>query len=100
MGDAVWKVLAMASGLVGARAAAKAINGTWHAATGGEPPKNPADPDVSWKEAIGFAILSGAIAGVARTIAQKQAADFYIKSAGKPPKALMADALKGEAKAK
>lgn len=100
MGDKVWKVLALVSGLVGAKAATTAINGTWHAATGGEPPKNPADPDISWKEAVGFAIVSGAIAALARTIAQKQAADFYIKSAGHPPKALQADNLKGSAKAK
>ncbi|WP_018157297.1 DUF4235 domain-containing protein [Demetria terragena] len=100
MGDAVWKVMAIAAGLVGAKAAKKAIDSTWNAATGNGPPTNPADPDISWKEAVGFAIVSGAIAGVARTIAQKQAADFYIKSAGKPPKALQADSLKGEAKVK
>lgn len=100
MGDAAWKVMALAAGLLGARAAKGAINSTWGALAGNEPPSNPADPDVSWKEAIGFAIVSGAIAGVARTMAQKQAADLYIKSAGKPPKALQADALKGEAKAK
>lgn len=100
MGDAVWKVLAMTSGIVGGKAAAKAINGTWSAAMGTEPPKNPADPDISWKQAVGFAIVSGAIAGLARTVAQKQAADFYIKTAGHRPKALQADNLEGAAKAK
>lgn len=100
MGDAVWKVMAMASGIVGAKAATKAINSTWNAAMGSEPPSNPADPDISWKEAVAFAVVSGAIAGLARTIAQKQAADLYIKSAGQRPKALQADTLQGKAKAK
>nr|WP_289231568.1 DUF4235 domain-containing protein [Barrientosiimonas endolithica] len=62
-------------------------------------PANPADPDVSWKEAAVFAIVSGAIMGVARMVAQKQAAHFYTKSAGHPPEALKAD-LQGKAKAK
>lgn len=100
MGDAVWKVMAMASGILGARAATKAINTTWNTAMGSEPPSNPADPDITWKEAITFALISGAIAGLARTAAQKQAADFYIKSAGHRPTALKADSLKGTAKAK
>lgn len=99
MGNAVWKVLAIVSGVVGARVAKAASDGTWKAATGGKPPANPADPDVSWKEAAVFAIVSGAIMGVARMVAQKQAAHFYTKSAGHPPEALKAD-LQGKGKAK
>ena len=66
MGNAVWKVLAIVSGVVGARVAKAASDGTWKAATGGKPPANPADPDVSWKEAAVFAIVSGAIMGAAQ----------------------------------
>lgn len=92
MGNAVWKVMALASGLIGAKVAKAASDGTWKAATGSQPPVNPADPDVEWKEAVGFAIVSGAIVGVIRMVAQKQAANVYTKSAGHRPEALKADA--------
>lgn len=91
MGNAMWKVLAIVSGLVGAKVAKAATDGTWKAATGGTPPQNPADPDVGWKEAAAFAVVSGGIMAIARMVAQKQAAHFYTKSAGHPPAALKAD---------
>lgn len=97
MGNAAWKALAIGSGLVGARLAKVATDGTWKAATGTKPPQNPADPDVSWKEAVGFAIVSGSIMAVVRMLAQKQAAKVYTKTAGHPPAALKLD---GQAKAK
>lgn len=94
MGNAVWKVLAIVSGLVGARVAKAATEGSWKAATGTTPPQNPADPDVSWKEAIAFAAVSGSIMALARMMSQKQAAKFYAKSAGHAPAALKADGNK------
>lgn len=91
MGNAAWKVLSIVAGVVGARVAKAATDGTWKAATGNKPPQNPHDPDVSWKEAAAFALVSGSIMAISRMLAQKQAAAFYTKSAGHPPNALKAD---------
>ena len=49
---------------------------------------NPEDPEVTWKEAIGWAVASGAIVGVARLLATRKAAAYYRKSAGHEPKGL------------
>ncbi|MDE9364886.1 DUF4235 domain-containing protein [Luteipulveratus sp. YIM 133132] len=91
MGNALWKIVAIGSGLVAARAAKAATDGTWKAATGGPPPQNPADPDTGWKEAAAFALVSGAIMGIARTAAHKQAAKVWVRSTGHLPGPLQPD---------
>ena len=64
------------------------VTSGWTAATGKEPPANPEDPEVSWPEAVGWAVASGALIGVARLVATRKAAAYYTKSAGHPPKRL------------
>ena len=64
----------MAAGLVGhghcRRAAGlvakHAIEISWRKATGKEPPANPESPETTWTEAVGFAVLSGVVLGIAR----------------------------------
>jgi hypothetical protein len=43
---------------------------------------------VEWKEALAFAMFSGAVVGLARLLTTKKAADFYNRSAGHLPKDL------------
>lgn len=90
MGNAAWKVLALGSGLIATRVAKGVTEGSWKAATGGQTPNNPADPDVEWKEAIVFAVVSGSIMALAKMVANKQAANFYTKTTGQLPKSLQA----------
>lgn len=92
MGNAAWKVMAVASSVLAGKVAKAATDGTWKAATGSRPPENPAADDVSWKEAAVFALVSGALMGIARMVAQKQAANVYTKTAGHPPAALSGSA--------
>lgn len=48
-------------------AAKKAMDATWKVGSGGkEPPTDPADPDVEIREAVVWAVLSGAAISVAR----------------------------------
>lgn len=47
-------------------AARKATGKGYHAITRSDPPRNPAHPDVEWKEAIVWTVTSGMIAGLAR----------------------------------
>jgi hypothetical protein len=84
----VWKVLGTGAAIGAAVVAKKLLASGWTAATGEEPPANPEDPGVSWPKAIGWAVASGAVIGVARLLATRKAAAYYTKSAGHPPKGL------------
>ncbi|MFK5582824.1 DUF4235 domain-containing protein [Serinicoccus sp. LYQ131] len=72
MGNIVAK-LATTAAVVGASFIAnKLTNGTWKFVTGRDSPENPEDPDIDFKEAVAFAVLSGVIVGLARLIANRQ----------------------------
>lgn len=87
----LWKVLATVSALAAAAAADKALNTIWKRATGDVPPSVPEDPETTWAEAAGWALLSGAVIGLSRMVATRQAAKYYVKSTGELPKALQRD---------
>jgi len=86
MGNAVWKVMAMGSAIGASMVARKLTDGSWKFIRGDEPPKNPEDPDTDWPEAIAFALLSGAIVGLSRLVASREAAAIYKKSTGHLPR--------------
>jgi hypothetical protein len=86
-----WSVFSLASALGAAAVAKKALNTTWRATTGKNPPANPADPDVAMKEAIAWAALSGTLVALARMLATRKAAGYYAKSTGHLPPGLQAD---------
>jgi hypothetical protein len=88
VGALVWKVLGTSGAIGAAFVARKLLTSGWTAATGKEPPANPEDPRVSWPEAVGWAVASGAVIEVARLLATRKAAAYYTKSAGHPPKGL------------
>jgi hypothetical protein len=51
----------------------KVLDGTWKAATGNQPPTHAEDPDLTWREAVTWALLSGAVVGVAQLVAARGA---------------------------
>lgn len=87
----VWSVFALASSLGAAAVAKKGLNTAWKAATGKNPPANPADPDVEMREAVMWAVASGTLIALARMLAQRRAAGYYVKSTGKLPPGLEHD---------
>ena len=87
----LWTVFSLVSALGAAAAAKKVLNSGWKAATGKQPPENPADPDVSIGEAVLWASITGATVALARMIAQRRAADYYTRSAGHLPPQLQKD---------
>ncbi len=87
----VWGVFALASSLGAAQVAKKGLNTSWKAATGKNPPDNPADPDVEMREAVMWAVASGTIIALARMLAQRRAAGYYLRSTGKLPPGLGKD---------
>ncbi|MCW2814963.1 MAG: hypothetical protein JWN84_2418 [Nocardioides sp.] len=87
----VWSVFSLVSALGAAALAKKGINATWKTATRKKPPENPADPDVELREAIAWAVFSGAFVGLARMLAQRRAASYYARSTGHLPPGLHRD---------
>lgn len=51
----------------------KLLDGTWTAATGNKPPTSAEDPELTWSEALAWAVLSGAVIGVAQLVAARGA---------------------------
>jgi hypothetical protein len=94
-GSKVWSVFSLVSALGAAAVAKKAINKSWRTATGKNPPENPADPDVDVWEAVLWAAVSGTFVALARMLAQRKAATYYLKSKGElPPQLQKGDKVK------
>ena len=87
----IWSVFSLISALGAAAIAKKGLNASWTAATGKNPPANPADPDVEMREAVAWAVASGTFVGLARMLAQRRAAGYYLRSTGKLPPGLEKD---------
>ncbi|MFL6108932.1 MAG: DUF4235 domain-containing protein [Marmoricola sp.] len=81
----VWSVFSLVAALLAATVVRKGLNATWKAATGKEPPANPADPQVAMAEALLWAAVSGTLVAVARMLATRRAANYYARSTGKLP---------------
>jgi hypothetical protein len=75
-----YKAIATVAALIGALVARKSLALGWKIATGKEPPANPEHPAVAWPEAISWAVVSGAVVGLARLAAQKKVAASWHKS--------------------
>ena len=90
-----WTVLSLVAALLGASLAKKFLTTSWRAATGKQPPANPADPDVDVWEAVLWAAASGTAVGIARMLAQRRAARYYARSTGKLPPSLQPDDQRG-----
>lgn len=88
----VWSVFSLVAALGAAALAKKGLDTTWKAATGKNPPENPADPDVNLWEAVTWAAVSGTLVALARMLAQRRAAGYYAKSTGELPPPLRKDA--------
>ncbi len=86
-----WSVFSLAAALVAAAIAKKGLTTSWKAATGKNPPANPADPDVDVWEAVMWATVSGTAVGLARMLATRRAAIYYAKSTGHLPPNLQKD---------
>ena len=87
----VWSAFSLVSALGSAAVAKKALDGGWKAATGKQPPANPADPDVDLWEAVAWAAASGTFVALAKMFAQRRAAGYYLKSTGELPPGLRKD---------
>jgi hypothetical protein len=86
--DKVWNAMAGAVAVGAVRASTPLIERGWRMATGSEPPENPAREDVTWRDAILWALITGAVFGIVRLVAQRSAAGAWKKARGQYPAAL------------
>lgn len=84
-GSKLWSVFSLGAALGAAALAKMALNTSWKAATGKNPPTNPADLDVDVWEAVAWATVSGSFVALARMFASRRAATYYAKSTGQLP---------------
>lgn len=73
-GDGMNKAVATAAAFGAASITRKALGMGWKRVTGKEPPTDPQDPQYGIGEALGWAIVIGAVMGVARVLAFRAAA--------------------------
>ena len=80
-----WRLMGGLAAILAGLAARKLLVTSWRVTTGTNPPANPAQPGTRWREAIPFALASGAAMGLARMLATRKAAGYYQKSTGHLP---------------
>ncbi len=87
-GERSWKLIGTVLAVGAGIAMKKALGFGWERATGHVPPSNPEDPEVTWQEALAWALASGAAIGVARMLMARQTANYWKRSTGKLPPGL------------
>lgn len=83
-----WSLVGGVSAAGGGAVAKKLLHRTWKAVTGKEPPANPEHPSTTWAEAVAYALLSGALMGLARLLARRLAAGAWERRTGALPPGL------------
>ncbi|WP_182868252.1 DUF4235 domain-containing protein [Stieleria mannarensis] len=70
-------VVAFAAATAATLITREALEAVWRKSVGQPPPKNPASHTVSWKEALLWGALSGAVIGAARIASRRTASGVY-----------------------
>ena len=79
-----YRSLAGVAGIVSAFAARQLVSALWRGEA--DPPLNPADRRISWKDALTWAVSAGIGAGVARLVAMRvTAAGWELATGDTPP---------------
>lgn len=72
-----WRITSTVAPMVASAAVTKLIDTVWDKVTGHKPPVDPDEPDVDLREVLVFALVSGALIGLARQLALRQASRWY-----------------------
>ncbi len=80
-----WRMLGTGAAMGAGLLTAKALDATWKTATGRTAPDRVDNPDLSTRDALLWAALSGVAISVAKTYATRRAATYWVKSTGRLP---------------
>ena len=83
MGKLAWKILGTGGPILAGIVATKLVNVVW--AKAGQDEVDPKNPDAPALKALTYAAVMGLAVGAARTITERQAAQYYRRSAGHLP---------------
>ena len=84
-GKRTWKLYDKAATAFAGIACARAVDVVWRTAVGRTAPKDPANPELSWREAATWVALSAASMQLAKVFATRKAADYWVRSTGHLP---------------
>lgn len=84
---ATWKLIDRTSTIAAGIVATQAATLIWRAATGKKPPNEDAsrDPAMATREAVAWAVLAGASAGLIKVVLNRQAVSYWVRSTGELP---------------
>ncbi len=88
--EKVWNWVAAGAAVGAVSASRPLIEQGWRLAFRSEPPGNPAHQDVAWRDAILWAVITGALVGLIRLVAQRLAAGAWQRLTGRYPESLAA----------
>lgn len=83
--NVAWKVVATGGAFAATFLTKKIVGGAWKAATGGDPPEHPENPDTTWTQAVAWAMITGAVAGAIRLVIARNAAVGWRSATGALP---------------
>lgn len=81
----LWNAVAALAAFASAWAARKTATMLWTRVSDAEAPINPADRSVGWSEAIGWAVVAGIAAGMARVVGRRGAVAAWEAATGETP---------------
>ncbi len=81
----VWKLAVGGAGLLSATLVKKAVSAAWRGGAKGDPPNDPTDPLIPWKDALIWTVASAVGIAVAQLVAQRGADAGWRKMTGHPP---------------
>jgi hypothetical protein len=86
--DKVWNAVASGAAIGAVVMSKPVLERSWRVVFRSDPPGNPAHHDVAWRDALLWALLTGALVGVIRLVAQRAAAGAWYRVTGDYPEAL------------
>ena len=84
-GKRLWKVYSKGSTVLAGVIALRLTETTWRLATSRKAPNDPEHPDVSAREAITWALLSGVTAELTKVVISRKTAQYWVRSTGNLP---------------
>lgn len=81
----VWALTAGISAALGGMLLRRGMETGWRRARGDDPPSNPMEAGVGWRDALAWAALGGLAMGVGRVLAQRIAASGWKRWTGHQP---------------
>ncbi|WP_370614243.1 DUF4235 domain-containing protein [Mumia sp. Pv 4-285] len=88
---ATWKLMDRTATIASGVLAAQGASLVWRAATGRKPPTDAdsRNPDLATREAVTWAVLAGASAGVIKVVLNRQLVNYWVRSTGELPPGLL-----------